>query len=136
MNISTGGATRGPGHMLRRLGSKDERGKISGRVLFRLLRFVRPHWVRMLAATLLMFASSGAGLLAPYLTKVAIDQNIASGDTRGLLITSLELAGALSVVYVASAAQTYILSWVGQRVLTTLRDQLFRQAASFHPLPR
>jgi ABC-type multidrug transport system fused ATPase/permease subunit len=81
----------------------------------------------MLAATLLMFASSGAGLLAPYLTKVAIDQNIASGDTRGLLITSLKLAGALSVVYVASAAQTYILSWVGQRVLTTLRDQLFRQ---------
>ena len=127
MNISIGATGRGPGHMLRRLGSKDERGRISGRVLFRLLRFVQPHWPRMLVATLLMFASSGAGLLAPYLTKVAIDQNIASGDTHGLLITSLELAGALSVIYLASAAQTYILSWVGHRVLTTLRDQLFRQ---------
>jgi ATP-binding cassette subfamily B multidrug efflux pump len=126
MNISISATPRGPGHILRTLGSKDERGRISGRVLFRLLHFVRPHRVRMLGATLLMFVSSGAGLLAPYLTKVAIDQNIASGDVPGLLITSLELAGALSVVYVASAAQTYILSWVGHRVLTTLRDQLFR----------
>jgi len=126
MNISIGATSRGPGHVLSRLGSKDERGRISGRVLFRLLRFVQPHWPRMLVAALLMFASSGAGLLAPYLTKVAIDQNIASGDVHGLLITSLELAGALSVIYVASAAQTYILSWVGHRVLTALRDQLFR----------
>ena len=126
MNISIGATSRGPGHVLRTLGSKDERGRISGRVLFRLLRFVQPHWVRMLVAALFMIASSGAGLLSPYLTKVAIDQNIASGDVHGLLITSLELAGALSVVYVASAAQTYILSWVGHRVLTTLRDQLFR----------
>jgi ATP-binding cassette subfamily B multidrug efflux pump len=126
MNISIGATSRGPGHVLSKLGSKDERGKISGRVLFRLLRFVQPHWPRMLVAALLMFASSGAGLLAPYLTKVAIDRGIASGDVHGLLITSLELAGALSVIYVASAAQTYILSWVGHRVLTTLRDQLFR----------
>jgi ATP-binding cassette subfamily B multidrug efflux pump len=126
MNISVGATSHGPGQVLSRLGSKDERGRISGRVLFRLLRFVQPHWARMSVAALLMFASSGAGLLAPYLTKVAIDQNIASGDVQGLLITGLELAGALSVVYVASAAQTYILSWVGYRVLTTLRDQLFR----------
>jgi ATP-binding cassette subfamily B multidrug efflux pump len=126
MNISIGATSHGPGQVLSRLGSKDERGRISGRVLFRLLRFVQPHWARMSVAALLMFASSGAGLLAPYLTKVAIDQNIASGDVQGLLITGLELAGALSVVYVASAAQTYILSWVGYRVLTTLRDQLFR----------
>jgi ATP-binding cassette subfamily B multidrug efflux pump len=126
MNINISATARGPGHTLRSLGSKDERGRISGRVLFRLLRFVQPYWARMLAAVLLMFVSSGAGLLAPYLTKVAIDQNIASGDVRGLLITGLELAGALSVVYVASAAQTYTLSWVGHRVLTALRDRLFR----------
>jgi ATP-binding cassette subfamily B multidrug efflux pump len=126
MNINISATARGPGHTLRSLGSKDERGRISGRVLFRLLRFVQPYWARMLAAVLLMFVSSGAGLLAPYLTKVAIDQNIASGDVRGLLITGLELAGALSVVYVASAAQTYTLSWVGHRVLAALRDRLFR----------
>ena len=37
---------------------------------------------------------SGANLLAPYLTKVAIDDNIASGDVRGLMTTALLLMGA------------------------------------------
>ena len=128
MGISVGGSasTFGPGHMLRSLGSKDERGRISGRVLLRLTRFLRPFWLQMIIAGALMLASSGAELLAPFLTKVAIDENIAAGDTRGLVITSLQLAGALACVYLTSAARTYVLSWVGQRVLNTLRGGLFR----------
>ena len=112
--------------MLHHLGSTEGKGKISGRVLLRLLRFVRPYWLQMLAATALMFLSSGASLYAPYLTMVAIDENIAAGDVPGLIRTSALLAGALAVTYVASAGQSYILSWIGQKVLTTLRAQLFR----------
>ena len=40
--------------------------------------------------------------------------------------TSLALGGAFTAVYASSAAQSYILSWVGQQVLATLRGQLFR----------
>lgn len=112
--------------MLHHLGSTEGKGKISGRVLLRLLRFVRPYGLQMLAATALMFLSSGASLYAPYLTMVAIDENIAAGDVPGLIRTSALLAGALAVTYVASAGQSYILSWIGQKVLTTLRAQLFR----------
>lgn len=116
----------GPGGTLRHFGSKEGKGRISGRVLLQLLRFVRPYWMQMCAAALLVLAASGAGVLAPYLTKVAIDENIASGDVRGLIVTSAMLAGALAAVYLASAGQNYVLSWVGQKVLTTLRGQLFR----------
>lgn len=128
MSIHVGGSATamGPGWTLHQLGSKDERGKISGRVLLRLLSFVRPYWLQMLGAALCMLFSTAGNLLAPYLTKVAIDTDIASGDAAGLVLTSLQLAGALTLVYLASAAQTYLLSWVGQRVLTTLRDSLFR----------
>ena len=112
--------------MLHHLGSTEGKGKISGRVLLQLLRFVRPYGLQMLAATALMFLSSGASLYAPYLTMVAIDENIAAGDVPGLIRTSALLAGALAVTYVASAGQSYILSWIGQKVLTTLRAQLFR----------
>ena len=128
MGINIGGTARvgGPGHLLHSLGSKDERGRVSGRVLFRLMRFLRPHWLQIAFAMVLMLASSGAGLLAPYLTKVAIDTNIASGDINGLIVTSLGLVGALTVAYLASAAQSYVLTWVGQNVLATLRGELFR----------
>ncbi len=139
MGINIGGTAAprgGPRHMLYSLGSKDERGRISGRVLLRLMGFLKPHWLQMCLAALLMLISSGAGLVAPYLTKIAIDDNIALGDTRGLVTTSLWLACALTAVYLTTAAQRYILSWVGQNVLATLRRHLFRHlqdlSVSYH----
>jgi ABC-type multidrug transport system fused ATPase/permease subunit len=126
LSIGAGTSHGGAGHFLHHLSDRESGGQISGRILLRLLRFVRPYWLQMLAATALMFIASGAGVLAPYLTAVAIDENIASGDVPGLVRTSLYLAGALTAIYVASAGQSYLLSWVGQRVLTNLRGQLFR----------
>jgi len=127
MSISIGGTPhgRGPGHMLHSMGSGEDRTKISGRVLLRLTTFVLPYWRQLVLALVLMFASSGAGLLAPYLTKVAIDTNIGSSDMHGLVATAGMLAAALAVSYLASAAQTYVLTWVGQNVLATLRGRLF-----------
>jgi ABC-type multidrug transport system fused ATPase/permease subunit len=126
VNIGGSAASHGPGHLLHSLGSKSDVAAVSGRVLLRLLRFVGPHRWRMAGAVLLMFLSSGTALLVPYLTKVAIDDDIASGDLEGLAVTGLCLGGALALGYVCSAVQTYVLSWVGQRVLATLRGDLFR----------
>jgi ATP-binding cassette subfamily B multidrug efflux pump len=127
MSFSFGNAAgaQGPGRVLETFGAKEAAGHISGRVLLRLLRFVVPYWRQMTLAVVLMVISSGASLLAPYLTKVAIDDNIGTGDFQGLLTTCLYLAGSLTAIYLASAAQTYLLSWVGQRVLYTLRRSLF-----------
>lgn len=128
MGITIGGSAfaHGPRHAIHSHGDHEERGKISGRVLLQLLRFVQPYWPQMVAAMVLMLISSGAGLLSPILTKVAFDENIAQGDISGLTVTGLELAGAFTLVYAASAGQSYLLSWVGQNVLATLRGQLFR----------
>ncbi len=117
---------RGPGQVLDSFGSKGGEGRISGRVLLRLLRFVLPYWPLLVLGTLLMLVSSAAGLLAPYLVKVAIDSDIAAGDVPGLVVTCLWLAATLAASYLSSAGQNYILSWVGQKVLTTLRSALFR----------
>jgi ABC-type multidrug transport system fused ATPase/permease subunit len=128
MTISLGGSatSHGPGGVLRAFGSKETAGKISGRVLLRLLPFLKPHWPVMVLATILMLVAAGGNLLSPYLTKVAIDENITSRDLQGLFWTAMALAGTLAGVFLSSAAQTYLLSWVGQKVLTTLRSQLFR----------
>ena len=127
MGLNIGGPTHpgGPGSILRSLGGKDERGQIRGRVLLRLLTFVRPYWWQMSLAMMLMMVTTGGSLLIPYLIKVAIDENIATGDVPGLLATCLELAVLLLCVYLATAGQVYVLSWVGQRLLAELRERLF-----------
>lgn len=127
MTISIGGGAggMGPGGALERFGSRESTGTISGRVLWRLAGFLKPFRKQLAVAAVLMLISSGAGLLAPYLTKIAIDQNIAAGDMPGLVRTSILLAVMLTASYLSSATLSYLLSWVGERVLNIMRDRLF-----------
>jgi ABC-type multidrug transport system fused ATPase/permease subunit len=112
--------------MIRGFGEEAEGKAFDHRIIVRLLAFLRPYWRRMVAAFVLMLIASGLSLAAPYLVKLAIDQYIAQGDTAGLSRVALLTAGAFVGLYLASMGQQYWLSWVGQRVLATLRAQLFQ----------
>jgi ABC-type multidrug transport system fused ATPase/permease subunit len=126
MNIGTGGVGGGPGRMLREFGDVVDAKGFDHRIALRLLSFLRPHWKRMVTAGLLMVGVSALSLAAPYLTKIAIDRHIANGDIRALTVVALLAAAAFVGLYLFTAAQRYLLGWVGQRVLATLRSRLFR----------
>ena len=111
---------------MRSFGEAAEGKALDRRIIVRLLAFLRPYWRRMVAAFVLMLIASGLSLAVPYLIKLAIDQHIAQGDTVGLTRVALLTAGAFVGIYLASMGQRYWLSWVGQRVLATLRAQLFQ----------
>ena len=97
-----------------------------GQVVSRLLTYLRPHRAKMLAAFLLMLVVTGMTLGIPLLLKVAIDQFIASNDLGGLAQISIVMAVMFLVLFGAASGQRFLLSWVGQRVLATLRGQLMR----------
>ena len=129
MGFSIGSASprMGPKGALNRLGGdgEHEARPFDWRVVARMLTFLKPYWGRMVLAFFLMLLSSGLTLLTPYLVKVAIDQHIAARDTPGLIQISIFTGLAFLGQYVAAAGQRYLLGWVGQRVLTNMRDQLF-----------
>lgn len=117
-----GGA--GPRGMLRSMGTAES-GKISGRTLARLLVFVRPYWKRLSVAGALMLVASAATLFVPYLTKVIIDRDIGGGNVTGLIHDGILLAAAMTLGFVASSQENYLLSRIGQMVLNNLRNRLF-----------
>ena len=119
-----GGHVGGPRGLLHAMGGHED-GKIQGRVLLRLFRFVLPYWPRLVAAVFLMFVTTASGLLVPYLTRVVIDVNIVQGDLDGLWRNGAWLAAAMAATYLAAATQMYILSLLGQRVLYDVRARLF-----------
>ncbi len=125
-SIGTTGPRMGPRGALDRFGDKVEGRAFNPRVVLRLLAYLRPYWRRMAAAFVLMLMASAMTLTTPYLIKVAIDQPIAQGDLAGLARIALLTAAAFVGLYVTSAGQQYLLSWVGQRVLASLRAELFR----------
>ena len=125
ISFSSAGAGMGPGRMMRQFGEGGEGRAFDRRIALRLLAFLRPHGQRMAAAFLLMLAASGLSLAVPYLIKVAIDQHIAQGDAAALGRTALLIGLTFVALYAVTAGQRYLLSWVGQRVLATLRARLF-----------
>ena len=124
----------GPNSLLRSFGAVRDGG--SAGALWRLVRYLRPHSLRMAAAFGCMIGTTGLSLLAPLLIKIAIDGPIASGDVLGLMAVTAALGAAFVGIYALSALQRYLLSWVGQRVLATLRAELFRHlqrlSVSYH----
>ena len=95
-------------------------------MLWYLLVFVRPYALRMIGAFLAMLAVTGLTLVAPFLVKEAIDGPITNGDIPALNEIVLLMLLAFVGLYLASMAQRYLLSWVGQKVLADLRSALFR----------
>jgi ATP-binding cassette subfamily B multidrug efflux pump len=128
MSVSIGatGAGIGPRSAMQSFGDNAEAGAFDRRVVIRLLAYLRPHWRRMAVALVLMLLASALTLAAPYLIKVAIDQYIVRGDLAGLTRIVLLIAGTFIGIYLTSSVQSYLLSWVGQQVLATMRAQLFR----------
>ncbi|MEZ4636449.1 MAG: ABC transporter ATP-binding protein [Caldilineaceae bacterium] len=126
ISIGSSGTGMGPGGAMRRFGEEGESTQFSWYVLRRLLTYLAPHRVRMAGAFVAMLATTGLTLAAPYLIKVAIDEDIANGDVDGLMRTSLLLAASFVGLYFAKFGERYLLSWVGQRVLAALRADLFR----------
>jgi ABC-type multidrug transport system fused ATPase/permease subunit len=128
----------GPRGALEDFGSKDvdEGAFWNPHVITRMLSFLRPYRWHMVAAFGLMLVETGLTLLTPYLFKVAIDGFIASRNVAGLNGVALGLAASFIGLYLAVASERYLLTWVGQNVLATLRDQLFahlqRLSLSFH----
>ena len=130
MSFSIGNVTggMGPRQALDSYGGSEAEmeGRFNPHTIRRLLSYLRPYGWKMGVAFLLTMAESGLTLLTPYLTKVAIDQYITPKDFNGLVRISIILAISFIALFFVSAGQRYLLSWVGQRVLATIREDLFR----------
>ncbi len=111
------------------LGALVDREARSGRVptkkLRKLLPYFRPYRWQVAATLLLMVLLSAAGLASPALAQIAIDDGIGQSDKQVLVVAVLLLVGAGLVGWVAGYGQTYLSSWVGERMLLDLRTDVF-----------
>lgn len=126
ISIGSSGRSGGPQSLLRNMANEADGKAFDGQVVSRLLTYLRPHRTKMVAAFVLMLVVTGLTLGIPLLLKVAIDQYIATNNLRGLSQISVVMAVMFVALFAAASGQRFMLSWVGQRVLATLRGQLMR----------
>jgi ABC-type multidrug transport system fused ATPase/permease subunit len=101
-----------------------------GRKLRGLIELLRPYRGRTLLMFAALVAGTAASLAPPPLAKLAIDNGIDRGDTGTLNLVVVAFIASALIYWGATYAQTYLVGWVGQRVLQDLRVQLFAHLQS------
>jgi len=95
------------------------------RLMRRLLTYLRQHWRAVLLACVAILGGSLVDLAQPLLTQQAIDRYIAVGDFEGLSRLSLGFLALILLGFLFEYGQTYILQNIGQRIMHTLRMQVY-----------
>jgi len=96
-----------------------------GRLMRRLLGYLRPHWRSVGLGLVVIVATSLLQLVQPWLTKVAIDRYIAHGDLAGVGRIALIFLAVLAAVFALEFAQTWISQTIGQRIMFEMRMAIY-----------
>ena len=102
------------------------------RLMKRLLRYLAPHRTAVTVSILLLIATSVLELLGPFLTKIAIDRYMKTGDEAGVIRMAAIYLGALIAALGLGYAQIYIMQKVGQQIMVRLRAQIFAHLQQLH----
>jgi ATP-binding cassette subfamily B protein len=93
--------------------------------LARLTRLVHPYRWRAALSIAAMIVVTVTGLSVPYLVKIAIDSGISKKDLHVLDLVIVVFLVVNLVNLGASYVQTYLVSWVGERMILDLRRNVF-----------
>ncbi len=96
------------------------------RLMRRLLGYLRPHRTAVGIALAAISAGSLLQLAQPWLTRIAIDEHIATGDIDGLDGIALAFLLVLAGSFVAEYVQTWTMQMMGQRIMFDLRMEIYR----------
>ena len=95
------------------------------RLMRRLLTYLQPYWKQVLIALTAIVSASTLQLAQPYLIKVAIDDHIAIGDSRGLGFLAAVYVVVLIAGFLLEYLQTWTLQMTGQKIMFDMRMQIF-----------
>jgi len=112
---------------------KPNSDKAVDRALYRrLYQFIAPYRGWVLLALVLTISSAFLGPLRPYLIGIALDKYVASGDVPGLVRIIFYILAALIGESLMLVGNTYLTNWIGQGVLYSMRNAVFRKLQSLH----
>lgn len=91
----------------------------------RLLVYLRPYWPAVAGAVALLLLGAALALVGPAVTQRVLDDAVPAGDHALLTTLAIVFLAALVADFVAEYAQTVLTAWVGQRVMSDVRREVF-----------
>ena len=91
----------------------------------RLLRYLRPYiWPRFVAAIVCMIAYSATNGVMPYLVRSVFDDIFVRKQAWAIQVLPAVIVAVFVFRGIVNYLQTYLMEWIGQRILADVRNQL------------
>jgi len=91
----------------------------------RILGYLKPYGFLVTAVIVILFVVSLLNLAGPYLTKIVIDDHIRPSKMEGVDRIALLYLAVLLASFGGQFLQTYLIQFIGQKVMFDLRTQVF-----------
>jgi ATP-binding cassette subfamily B protein len=127
---------------------EDPVGKVyDSRLMRRLGHYLRPYWIQATVSSLAVSLKSLSDVTGPYLVKVAIDRyltgtpgpatnwltrRLPTDPWHGVTVLATIYICALLSAYLFEFIQTYLMQWMGQKIMFDLRRDIFRHMQRMH----
>ena len=93
----------------------------------RLLKYIRPYMHRLIMAVLCTVMASACNLYLPWIIKDVVDKVLVQKDTFMLYVIAISIVVIFIIRGLFFYGQSYLMSWVGQKVVIDIRGEIFRK---------
>lgn len=93
----------------------------------RLLKYIRPYMHRLMMAILCTVMASACNLYLPWIIKDVVDKVLVQKDTFMLYVIAVSIVVIFIIRGLFFYGQSYLMSWVGQKVVIDVRGDIFRK---------
>ena len=104
--------------------------KLSKELVVRILSYLKPYWLQLIIVFAIIILSSVLGLLPSLITARIIDDAILGKDLKLLVQLIILAIITLAVSNAVGVLESYINSWVSQRIVFDMKNQMFAHLQS------
>ncbi len=116
------------GRPLIRPGAECIKCQSKGKLLSKLLKYVKPQLGLLIAALIMSMMSTALALLPPSLTQRLVDEVLPNDDINGLITIVFVLLGSYLIGTLLNATRGYTLRIAGDRIVRYLRNDVYEKA--------
>jgi len=114
------------------MSNKNSNKAVDSKLIQRLYTFIRPFIAWVILALSLTVAIAFLGPYRPLLIQRALDDYVAVGNMEGLTAIMGLIIGTLFAESLLTVANVYLMNWIGQGTLFSIRNAVYAKLLSLH----
>ena len=109
---------------------KTNMPKVTKELLLRILSYLKPYWLQFIFVFVAIILSATIGLLPSIITGRIVDEALIGKDMKLLVQLLLMAFATMAVSQVIGVLEHYINSWISQRIIFDMKNQMFQHLQS------